>query len=86
MDDEDLTSGSPDDYQEYVRLRSLNRVLVVMAPVAGALMVVGAVFIAAGYLLQPDAEVVGVDPAGRAWALNFVDQAGHAVQKGSRGE
>lgn len=86
MDDEDLTNDSLGDYQEYVRLRSLNRILVVMAPYAGALMIVGAVFMAAGYVLQPDAEVVGVDPAGRAWALNFVDRAGHAVQKGSRGE
>ncbi|CAN7752631.1 hypothetical protein [Duganella sp. LjRoot269] len=86
MDDEDLTNDSLGDYQEYVRLRSLNRILVVLAPYAGALMIVGAVVMAAGYVLQPDAEVVGVDPAGRAWALNFVDQAGHAVQKGSRGE
>lgn len=86
MDDEDLTNDSLGDYQEYVRLRSLNRILVVVAPFAGALMIVGAVCMAAGYLLRPDAEVVGVDPAGRAWALNFVDQAGHAVQKGSRGE
>lgn len=86
MDDEDLTNDSLGDYQEYVRLRSLNRILVVLAPYAGALMIVGAVVMAAGYVLQPDAEVVGVDPAGRAWALNIVDQAGHAVQKGSRGE
>jgi hypothetical protein len=86
VDDEDLTNDSLGDYQEYVRLRSLNRILVVLAPYAGALMIVGAVVMAAGYVLQPDAEVVGVDPAGRAWALNFVDQAGHAVQKGSRGE
>jgi hypothetical protein len=86
VDDEHLTSDSLGDYQEYVRLRSLNRILVVVAPFAGALMIVGAMCMVGGYLLQPDAEVVGVDPTGRAWALNFVDQAGHTVQKGSRGE
>lgn len=86
MTEDEQMSGTPDDYQEYVRLRSLNRALVNSAPWAGAWMVIGSLTLVAGYLIRPAAELVGVDPQGRAWELNFVDRAGHPVKKGSTGE
>lgn len=75
-----------DDYRTYVRLRSLNRSLTKLAPWLGVWMLAGAVGMVVGMIMQPEAEIIGVDPAGRGWKLKIVDHNGHEMTKGVSGE
>lgn len=61
------------DYQEYVRQRSLNAVLIKSAMVSGAWLVVCSIALVVAILVRPGAGVVGMDPAGREHVLVLVE-------------
>lgn len=53
------------DYEIYLKQRSLNAVLTKTAVVAGAWFAVGALTLSVAVFMRPEADVVGMDPAGR---------------------
>lgn len=53
------------DYQTYLKQKSLNTVLTKAAIFAGAWFAVGAITVSVAVFVRPDADVVGMDPAGR---------------------
>jgi len=57
--------ASDSDYETYLKQRSLNGALVGAAVVSGIWLALGAVVLGLGAMARPDADVVGMDPAGR---------------------
>lgn len=57
------------DYETYLKQRSLNAVLTKSAVFAGVWLALGVATIGVAALVRPDAEVVGMDPAGREYPI-----------------
>lgn len=53
------------DYQTYLKQKSLNTVLTKAAVFAGVWFAVGAMTVSAAVFMRPDADVIGMDAAGR---------------------
>jgi hypothetical protein len=60
-----VEEAAESDYESYLKQRSLNAVLVKAAVVSGAWLALGAVALATGAAVRPNADVVGMDSAGR---------------------
>lgn len=60
-----VEQAADSDYETYLKQRSLNAVLVKTAVVSGMWLALGAVTLGIAAMVRPDADVVGMDPAGR---------------------
>ncbi|MFJ1470248.1 hypothetical protein [Massilia orientalis] len=60
------------DYEDYLRQRSLNAVLTTSAVISSIWFAVGIVFLAVGVWVWPAANAVGMDPAGREHPLTVI--------------
>lgn len=60
-----VEKAAESDYETYLKQRSLNSALTKAAVASGVWLAVGAATLVVGAVVRPDAEVVGMDPAGR---------------------
>lgn len=60
-----VEQAAESDYETYLKQRSLNGVLVKAAVASGVWLAVGAATLGAAAVVRPDADVVGMDTAGR---------------------
>lgn len=60
------------DYEDYLRQRSLNGVLTTAAVISSIWFAVGAVVLGVGVLVHPAADTVGMDPGGREHPLTII--------------
>lgn len=60
-----VEQAAESDYESYLKQRSLHGALVKAAMVSGVWLVLGAAVMGSGAMMRPDADVVGMDTAGR---------------------
>ena len=60
-----VEEAAESDYESYLKQRSLNGALVKAAVVSGAWLALGSVVLGSGAFMRSDADVVGMDTAGR---------------------
>lgn len=73
-----VDSDVGNDYETYLKQRSLNAVLSTAAVISSIWFAVGAVVLGVGVLVQPAADTVGMDPAGREHPLAIMKMPAHA--------
>lgn len=65
IDQSGTGQAAESDYETYLKQRSLNGILVKASVVSAVWLAVGAATLGAAAMMRPDADVVGMDPAGR---------------------
>lgn len=65
IEQSEVEEAAESDYESYLKQRSLNGALVKVAAASGVWLALGAVVLGAGVMVRPDADVVGMDTAGR---------------------
>lgn len=60
-----VTGAVESDYDTYLKQRSLNSALSTVVVGSGVWLALGAIMLGFGAMVRPDADVVGMDPAGR---------------------
>ena len=72
VDEHSADSVVENEYEDYLRQRSLNGILTTAAVISSIWFAVGAVVLGVGVLVHPAADTVGMDPAGRGHPLTII--------------
>lgn len=67
-----VDSDVENDYETYLKQRSLNAALSTAAVISSIWFTVGVVVLGVGVLVHPAADTVGMDPAGREHPLTII--------------
>lgn len=73
-----VDSDVGNDYETYLKQRSLNAVLSTAAVISSVWFAVGVVVLGVGVLVRPAADTVGMDPVGREHPLTIMKMPAQA--------